>query len=145
MLILSLYGDPGSNIRPVLLWRKRQLDSVIIRFINTLWHTVWLEAIKRKKKNPKSMSCAAAFAEMPHPSHGRKVFLSTDYTVALRGHFAGLTEGGSDAVAFAVDEASHLRQVTVPPGDVIDRGGLRNEGVVGLHHPLNPVLDRLHQ
>lgn len=91
------------------------------------------------------MSCAAAFAEMPHPSHGRKVFLSTDYAVALRGHFAGLTEGGADAVAFAVDEASHLRQVTVPPGDVIDRGGLRNEGVVGLHHPLNPVLDRLHQ
>lgn len=87
--------------------------------------------------------------KLPHPSHGRKVFLSTDcifsYAAALRGHFAALTEGGADAVAFAVDEASHLRQVTVPPGDVIDRGGLRNEGVVGLHHPLNPVLDRLHQ
>lgn len=57
----------------------------------------------------------------------------------------GLTEGGPDAVAFAVDEAPHLRQVAVPPGDVVDGGGLCDEGVVGLHHPLDAVVDGLDQ
>lgn len=58
---------------------------------------------------------------------------------------SGLTEWGPDAVAFAVDEAAHLRQVAVPPGDVVDGGGLGEESVVGLHHPLDAVVDGLDQ
>lgn len=57
----------------------------------------------------------------------------------------GLTNWGPDAVAFAVDEASHLRQVAVPPGDVVDGCGLGDESVVGLHHPLDAVIDGLDQ
>lgn len=44
----------------------------------------------------------------------------------------GLTEGSSNAIAFAVDEPSHLCQVTVPFSDVIDSRRLHNEGIVRL-------------
>lgn len=44
--------------------------------------------------------------------------------------FKSPTEGSADAVAFAVDKSSHLCQVTVPSSDVINSGGLRNEGIV---------------
>lgn len=55
-----------------------------------------------------------------------------------------LTEGGADAVAFAVDESSHLCQITFSPCDVVDSGGLHNEGVVRLQYSLYAVLDGLH-
>lgn len=57
----------------------------------------------------------------------------------------GLTKGGPDAIAFAVDEAPHLRQVAVPPGYEVDGGGLGDESVVGLQHPLDAIVDGLDQ
>ena len=58
---------------------------------------------------------------------------------------AGLTEGRAHAVALAVDDASHLCEVTVAAGDVVDGGGLHQQGVVGAQYPLDALLDGLDQ
>jgi len=57
----------------------------------------------------------------------------------------GLTEGRADAVALAVDDAAHLREVTVAAGDVVNGGGLHQQGVVRAEHPLDALLDGLDQ
>lgn len=147
MVILSLYGEPGSNIRPVLLWKKRQLDSVIIRFINMLWHTVWLVAKKTSyaAASSKKQSLILILQKERHNLQRELEFFYYLVLKCIHWSFEGLTEGSADAIAFAVDEPSHLCQITVPPSNVINSGGLHNEGIVWLQHPLNPILYRLHQ
>ena len=56
-----------------------------------------------------------------------------------------LTHGRADAVALAVDGATDPGEVAVPAGDVVDGGGLHQEGVVGPEDPLDALLVGLHQ
>lgn len=76
-------------------------------------------------KQLKHIYCAPALTEKPaitlifHPS-----------LKCILWSFTGLTKGSADPIAFAVDDPSHLCEVTVPPSDVIDSGGLHNESIV---------------
>ena len=56
-----------------------------------------------------------------------------------------LTDGGPDPVALGVDEPSDLREVAVPLADVLDAGGLHEEGVVRGEHSLDALAVVLHQ
>lgn len=109
------------------MWRKRQLGSVTVA-------SCLIYAIK-------STVCFTLQQNPPHPSE--EFIIVQRLLVNSTGSV--VTEWRADAVAFAVNEPPHFCQVTVLPGDVIDRGGLHEEGVVRLHHPLNPVVDRFHQ
>lgn len=57
-------------------------------------------------------------------------FSLLDTLKCIPGLFSSLTEGSADAIAFAVNKPSHLCQITVSPGDVINSGGLCNECIV---------------
>lgn len=123
MLILSLYGDPGSSIRKVLAWKKHQLVSVIVAYYRI------------HKKN------------IPYASPRLESFIFKNSSIQYSYYWwcSVVTERCPDAVAFAVNEPPHFCQVTVPPGDVIDCGWLHEESVIRLHHPLNPIFNRFHQ
>lgn len=51
-----------------------------------------------------------------------------------------LTHGGPNPVAFGVDEPPDLGEVAVPLGDVLDGGGLHQQGVISRQGPLDSFL-----
>lgn len=55
------------------------------------------------------------------------------------------TQRGADAISLAVDGAPDLGEVAVPPGDVLDGGGLHQQGVVRAQYPLDSLLVGLDQ
>lgn len=56
-----------------------------------------------------------------------------------------LTHGSAYSIAFAVNDTSNLGEVAVPLGNVIDCGGLHEQGIVRLQNPLDAVLNGLDQ
>lgn len=56
-----------------------------------------------------------------------------------------ITQRHADAVAFGVQQASYLRQVTVEPAVVLIHGALHQEGVLGVNHPGDALLCAFHK
>lgn len=54
------------------------------------------------------------------------------------------THRSTNTVGLGVDEAAYLCEIAVALDDVLNRGGLHEECVIGGKHPLNALLHTLH-
>lgn len=60
-------------------------------------------------------------------------------------HHHSLTYGCAHAIALGVNEPPDLREIAVPLTDVLNAGGLHEQGVVGCEHTCDALAVVLHQ